>query len=137
MTEIVSGADHLPATAPGRVGLVGGSFNPAHSGHLHISQLALDILGLDTVWWLVSPQNPLKSADDMGPLADRVSEARALAAPEMSPNRLAPFYLANIFGNPFDTSIAVARSRFDSVASLRFITCNLRHLSVVCSVQSG
>ncbi len=82
MTEIVSGADHLPATAPGRVGLVGGSFNPAHSGHLHISQLALDILGLDTVWWLVSPQNPLKSADDMGPLADRVSEARALAAPE-------------------------------------------------------
>ena len=72
----------LPAAAPPRVGLVGGSFNPAHSGHLHISQLALDILGLDAVWWLVSPQNPLKPSAGMAPLAERLAGARRLAAPE-------------------------------------------------------
>ncbi len=82
MNDAIDGAGHLPATAPARVGIVGGSFNPAHSGHLHISQLALDILALDAVWWLVSPQNPLKASTDMGPLQDRVAEARALAAPE-------------------------------------------------------
>ena len=43
-----------------RVGLLGGSFNPAHIGHLHISRLALDLLKLDEIWCLVSPQNPLK-----------------------------------------------------------------------------
>jgi len=72
----------LPATAPGRVGLLGGSFNPAHSGHVHISQLALDILGLDAVWWLVSPQNPLKPESAMAPLAERLAGARAKAAEE-------------------------------------------------------
>ncbi|MEE2980638.1 MAG: nicotinic acid mononucleotide adenylyltransferase, partial [Pseudomonadota bacterium] len=49
-----------------RVGLLGGSFNPAHEGHLHISLMALDHLGLDELWWLVSPQNPLKPARGMG-----------------------------------------------------------------------
>jgi len=62
-----------------RVGLLGGSFNPAHIGHLHISRLALDLLGLDEIWWLVSPQNPLKSEDGMAPLADRMKSARAMA----------------------------------------------------------
>ena len=46
-----------------RVGLLGGSFNPAHAGHAHIARTALKWLGLDKVIWLVSPQNPLKSAD--------------------------------------------------------------------------
>jgi nicotinic acid mononucleotide adenylyltransferase len=41
-----------------RIGLLGGSFNPAHDGHHHISLVALRRLGLDRVWWLVSPQNP-------------------------------------------------------------------------------
>lgn len=63
-----------------RIGLLGGSFNPAHEGHLHISREALRRLGLDQVWWLVSPQNPLKSTADMAALADRVGRARALAA---------------------------------------------------------
>lgn len=63
-----------------RVGLLGGSFNPAHGGHVHISRLALKHLKLDQVWWLVSPQNPLKPAAGMAPLADRLDRARALIA---------------------------------------------------------
>ncbi|MCA0199905.1 MAG: nicotinate-nucleotide adenylyltransferase [Proteobacteria bacterium] len=64
----------------GRIGLLGGSFNPAHEGHLHLSREALKRLGLDEVWWLVSPQNPLKSAADMAPLTDRLAGARKMAA---------------------------------------------------------
>jgi len=77
------GAHELPAAdaAPRRVGLLGGSFNPAHAGHAHISRLALARLGLDEVWWLVSPQNPLKPAAGMAPLADRLAGARAVAEP--------------------------------------------------------
>lgn len=59
------------------VGLLGGSFNPAHAGHRHISLYALKMLGLDAVWWMVSPQNPLKSKKDMAPLAERMASARA------------------------------------------------------------
>lgn len=62
-----------------RIGLLGGSFNPAHGGHRRISLAALDRLGLDELWWLVSPQNPLKPAAGMAPLAARVASARAAA----------------------------------------------------------
>lgn len=62
-----------------RVGLLGGSFNPAHSGHRHLSEAALKRLALDRVWWLVSPQNPLKPAGGMAPLAERIAAARAIA----------------------------------------------------------
>ena len=66
--------------APGaRIGLLGGSFNPAHAGHREISLAALRRLGLDEVWWLVSPQNPLKPAAGMAPLAERLARARAVA----------------------------------------------------------
>ena len=58
-----------------RIGLLGGSFNPAHAGHLHISREALKRLDLDEVWWLVSPQNPLKSALHMAPYAERFASA--------------------------------------------------------------
>lgn len=63
-----------------RIGLLGGSFNPAHEGHLHISRVALKRLGLDELWWLVSPQNPLKPTRGMAPLAERLEGARRLAA---------------------------------------------------------
>ena len=60
-------------------GLLGGSFNPAHRGHRRISLFALDKLGLEEVWWLVSPGNPLKPAAGMAPLAARVAAARQQA----------------------------------------------------------
>ncbi|MFT6556673.1 nicotinate (nicotinamide) nucleotide adenylyltransferase [Sneathiella sp.] len=62
-----------------KIGLLGGSFNPAHEGHLYISETALRTLDLDEVWWLVSPQNPLKSAEDMGRADDRIQSALKIA----------------------------------------------------------
>lgn len=62
-----------------RIGLLGGSFNPAHEGHREISREALVRLGLDRVWWLVSPQNPLKSSAGMAPLDARLAGARLVA----------------------------------------------------------
>ena len=57
------------------VGLLGGSFDPAHEGHVHITHEAIKRLGLDQVWWLVSPGNPLK-ARQPAPMADRLARAR-------------------------------------------------------------
>jgi len=63
-----------------RIGILGGSFNPAHSGHRAISLAAIAALGLDEVWWLVSPGNPLKEkAGDMAPYAARFASARRMA----------------------------------------------------------
>ena len=60
------------------IGLLGGSFNPAHEGRLHISHGALDSLGLDVLWWLVSPQNPLKPVTGMADFETRMEAARGL-----------------------------------------------------------
>lgn len=62
-----------------RIGLLGGSFNPAHGGHRRISLFARQALGLDAVWWLVSPGNPLKPKAGMAPLAARLASARKQA----------------------------------------------------------
>ena len=63
-----------------RVGLLGGSFNPAHQGHRNISLAAIDALGLDELWWLVSPGNPLKEgASDMAPFDARFASAVEMA----------------------------------------------------------
>jgi len=62
-----------------RTGLLGGSFNPAHRGHRHVSLAALEALGLDEIWWLVSPGNPLKEEMGMAPLAARLASARRAA----------------------------------------------------------
>jgi len=73
------------ALIPGmRVGLFGGSFNPAHEGHLHVAETAMQRLKLDRIVWMVSPQNPLKDAAETAPLAARMDSARAMArAPGM------------------------------------------------------
>lgn len=68
----------LPLAFSGmRIGLFGGSFDPAHAGHAHVAETALKRLGLDQMWWLVSPQNPLKPKSS--PLADRMRSARGMA----------------------------------------------------------
>lgn len=61
------------------IGLLGGSFNPAHGGHRDISRFAIDALNLDELWWLVSPGNPLKPKKGMAPLPARLASARRAA----------------------------------------------------------
>jgi nicotinate-nucleotide adenylyltransferase len=65
------------ATKGMTIGLLGGSFDPAHEGHVHITREALKRMGLDQVWWLITPANPLK-ARQPAPLADRMEHARAV-----------------------------------------------------------
>jgi nicotinate-nucleotide adenylyltransferase len=70
----------LPPHAPGlRIGLFGGTFNPAHDGHRLASLTALRRLQLDRVWWLVTPGNPLKNNAALPPLAQRIAFARKVA----------------------------------------------------------
>ena len=105
---------HLPPNPWGdrlrlRVGLLGGSFNPAHEGHRHISLCALKALALDEVWWLVSPQNPLKPVEGMAPQDLRLDAAVTVAAhPKVLvtglENRLGTRYTAD--------TIAALRRRF-------------------------
>jgi nicotinate-nucleotide adenylyltransferase len=68
-----------PLVAPGlRIGLLGGTFNPPHDGHVLISHTALVRLQLDQLWWIVTPGNPLKETGDLPPLADRMAACRAM-----------------------------------------------------------
>jgi nicotinate-nucleotide adenylyltransferase len=70
----------LPPHAAGlRIGLLGGSFNPAHDGHRMASLTALRKLGLDQVWWLVTPGNPLKDNRALPALSQRMQAAAAVA----------------------------------------------------------
>src|SRR5579875_3764423 len=62
-----------------RIGVLGGSFNPAHAGHRNVAEAAIRGLGLDEVWLLVSPGNPLKPVAGMAPFAARLASARAIA----------------------------------------------------------
>ncbi len=67
-----------PFPGRARIGLLGGSFNPAHMGHAHLTREALRLLGLDRVWWLVSPQNPLKPPAGMAGFGARLAGAAAI-----------------------------------------------------------
>jgi nicotinate-nucleotide adenylyltransferase len=62
-----------------RIGLLGGSFNPAHEGHRHISLAALERLGIDRLWWVVTPGNPMKSKSELADFSERLARARAVA----------------------------------------------------------
>ena len=73
-------AARLPMVSPRmRIGLLGGSFNPAHAAHVEISLTALKRLGLDQVWWVVTPGNPLKRPFKLPGLPERVEAARKIA----------------------------------------------------------
>ena len=65
-----------------KIGILGGSFNPAHVGHLEISKTALSILNLDEVWWVVTPLNPLKKIEDIAPIKERIIFAHSLCKGE-------------------------------------------------------
>lgn len=70
---------HVPLALPGQqIGIMGGSFNPAHEGHLMVARTALRRLGLDQLWWLVTPGNPLKTHDGLAPLAQRMAACKVL-----------------------------------------------------------
>lgn len=70
--------NQIPLVFPGqKIGLFGGSFNPPHRGHLHLAQTARKLLGLGNVWWLVTPQNPLKAnRPPPPPLIQRMAQAQ-------------------------------------------------------------
>lgn len=93
-----------------RIGLLGGSFNPAHDGHVHISRVALARLNLDAVWWLVSPGNPLKSPQEMAPLRARLKAAQTVVGRDP---RLVPLSLETDWGTvkTADT-LRMMRTRF-------------------------
>ena len=62
-----------------QVGLFGGSFNPPHAGHALVAEIALRALGLDQLWWMVTPGNPLKSGRELAPLSERIARSQAVA----------------------------------------------------------
>ncbi|WP_374631380.1 nicotinate-nucleotide adenylyltransferase [Ferrovibrio sp.] len=111
-----------------RIGLLGGSFNPAHAAHREISLIALHRLKLDAVWWLVSPQNPLKSATGMAALSARLQSARDISAHP----RIMPCTFESAIGTRYSADTARAlrklypRMRFvwllgaDNLAQLRY-----------------
>lgn len=88
----------IPPTTPGlRIGLLGGSFNPPHLGHLHVARTALARLGLDRLWVLVTPGNPLKSRADLASLGRRLAATRRL----LDDPRIVVTALEAGFGSPY------------------------------------
>ncbi len=96
-----------------RIGLLGGSFNPAHAGHRHISVEAMRRLGLDEIWWLVSPQNPLKSPTGMASLGARLDSAIAVARHP----RIRPMAIEAELGTRYTVdTVAALQQRFPDTA---------------------
>jgi len=94
------------------VGLLGGSFNPAHAGHRHVADLARKRLGLDQVWLLVSPGNPLKPRRGMAPFVERMLSARRIG----DGRRILATGIEARFGTRFTVNtLRVLRRRFPRV----------------------
>jgi nicotinate-nucleotide adenylyltransferase len=95
-----------------RVGLLGGSFNPAHAGHRHVAELARMRLGLDQVWLLVSPGNPLKPSKGMAPLRDRLQGAASIG----DTRHVIATSIETAFGTRYSVdTLRVLRQRFPRV----------------------
>ena len=108
----MAGARLWATTVLTRIGLLGGSFNPAHGGHRRISLFALDALGLDAVWWLVSPGNPLKPEAGMAPLAARLASASV----EARRARIVPTAIERELGTRFTLdTLRKLRARYPNV----------------------
>ena len=90
-----------------KIGLLGGSFNPAHEGHLHISLEALRILSLDEIWWLVSPQNPLKAKDEMATFEERLASAKLITNNYKNKIKISDFEKQNNTNRTYDTIAAL------------------------------
>lgn len=103
----------VPMAAPNmRIGLLGGSFNPAHRGHRQISLAAIKRLGLDQVWWLVSPGNPLKETRSLPDLGERVGAARQVA----QHRKIVVTGFEGVRGSPYTIdTIRFLKRRFTSV----------------------
>ncbi|HEX7886273.1 MAG TPA: nicotinate-nucleotide adenylyltransferase [Phenylobacterium sp.] len=95
-----------------KVGLYGGSFNPAHDGHAHVAETAKRRLGLDRVIWLVSPQNPLKARHETADLADRMAGARAVAR---GPGMIVAAVESKLGSNYTIDTIRALKSRYPGV----------------------
>ena len=83
------------------IGLMGGSFNPPHQGHKHVADTVLKRLGLDAVWWLVSPQNPLKERHTNRPYQERLAAVHALTSSYRMKASMAEHQLKTVY--TFDT----------------------------------
>ena len=103
-----------PRWAGMKIGLLGGSFNPAHAGHFHIARIAMARFGLDAVWWLVTPQNPLKTVTGMAAYADRYASVQRIAAPHP---RMVPTHLERDLGTRYSwQTVAALRSAYGGSA---------------------
>ena len=120
-----------------RIGLLGGSFNPAHAAHMEISLTALKRLGLDQVWWIVTPGNPLKDPSNLPSVAKRVAAAKRVSEPPAHrPHRLRRRQRPGLYDRPADRAqapvsrrqlhMADGRGQSRPVPSLAFLAEDLR-----------
>jgi nicotinate-nucleotide adenylyltransferase len=93
-----------------RIGILGGSFNPAHEGHVRLSQTALKIFDFDEVWWVVAPKNPFKSNDYLKEVDERISFANIIKNSEKIKVRV----LEKLNGDSFTIDLVKSLVSFDN-----------------------